>query len=70
MVKAGDRVMVVTRGGVVIYGTVIAVDDRKLTVRIRKHLIITVDIDSIKEFEVSKESRRVKSDASCQGDSR
>jgi hypothetical protein len=57
VVECGDVVVVVTRGGVVVRGRVVAVGGRVLVLRVRRDLTVTVDIDSIKEVGVCRRAK-------------
>jgi hypothetical protein len=56
-VECDDVVVVVTRGGVVVRGRVVAVGGRVLVLRVRRDLTVSVDIDSIKEVGVCRRAK-------------
>jgi hypothetical protein len=58
LVECGDVVVVVTWGGVVVRGRVVAVGGRVLVLRVRRDLTVSVDIGSIKEVGVCRGAKR------------
>jgi preprotein translocase subunit YajC len=60
MVKAGDRVIVVTYGGAVLFGKVIAADDKNITLKLRGRRVATINLDTVKELWVLGEAEEVK----------
>jgi ribosome maturation factor RimP len=60
MIGKGDLVTIVTHHGVVLTGRVIAADDKTITLKIRRHGVVTINVSAIKEIEVIEKDRKVK----------
>jgi ribosome maturation factor RimP len=60
MISKGDTVTIVTHHGVVFTGRVIAADDKTITLKIRRHGVVTINVSVIKEIEVIEKDRKVK----------
>jgi ribosome maturation factor RimP len=60
MISKGDTVTIVTHHGVVFTGRVIAADDRTITLKIRRHGVVTIDTSTIKEITVFRRGGEVK----------
>jgi ribosome maturation factor RimP len=60
VISKGDLVTIVTHHGVVLTGRVIAADDKTITLKIRRHGVVTINVSVIKEIEVIEKDRKVK----------
>jgi preprotein translocase subunit YajC len=60
MVRPGDMVLIVTYGGAILMGKVLAADDRAITLKLKWHGVATIDRSVIKEMKVFRRVGEVK----------
>jgi preprotein translocase subunit YajC len=60
MISKGDMVLIVTYGGAMLLGKVLAADDKSITLKLKWHGVVTINTSVIKEMKVFKRVEGVK----------